>query len=121
MGAIVHGYQVYGYTHIPNVKAGNNITIDVLHRVLVHQMHCRKGCLPHTLYLQLDNTSKQCKGQYVLGYLAFLVQCGVFDVVVLSFLPVGHTHEDIGTSFQSASVDVVCVWCVSPNKVYGIV
>ena len=62
------------------------------------------GKLPPVLYLQLDNTSKQCKSKYVLGYLACLVQWGIFERVVLSFLPVGHTHEDIDQMFSRLAV-----------------
>lgn len=96
MGAMVHGFQIYGYTYIPYAKAGNNMTIEVLHRVLCDQRVKRGNTLPNVLLLQLDNTSKQCKGRFVLGYLALLVTWDVFVEVVLSFLPVGHTHEDIG-------------------------
>src|SRR5688572_3901158 len=42
-----------------------------------------EGKLPPHLFLQLDNTSKQCKGKYVLGYLALLVQWNVFARVTL--------------------------------------
>ena len=96
MGCIVHGSQVYGFTYLEHLRAGNNITIEVLHRVLVHQKKIRGGCLPPVLYVQLDNTASQCKGRYVLGYLALLVLWDIFEDVMLSFLPVGHTHEDIG-------------------------
>ena len=95
MGVIVHGVGNYGFTYLPNIKGGNNVTIEVLHRVLT-DLKKDRGFLPPVLYLQLDNTSKQNKGRFLLGYLAFLVELGVFEQVQLSFLPVGHTHEDIG-------------------------
>ena len=47
------------------------------------------------LYLQLDNTARQCKAKYVMAYLKSLVAAGVFKKIVVSFLPVGHTLEDI--------------------------
>lgn len=99
MGAIVHGRKTYAYTYIDNIKHGNNLTIETLHRLLLDTA-ATEGKLPKTLYLQLDNTSKQCKGRFVLGYLACLVAWGLFDEVVLSFLPVGHTHEDIDQMFS---------------------
>jgi hypothetical protein len=102
MGALVHGKVAHGYTFLPNIKHGSNVTIETLHRVLLHEF-ARGGGVPFTqrmLYLQLDNTTKQCKSQFVLGYLALLVAWGVFDEVVLSFLPVGHTHEDIDQMFS---------------------
>ena len=103
MGAIVHGRQVYAYTYIDNIKHGNNITIETLHRVIVDTW-AREDALPRKLNLQLDNTSKQCKGKYLLGYLACLVEWGVFEEVELCFLPVGHTHEDIDQFFSRVAV-----------------
>jgi hypothetical protein len=63
-----------------------------------------QGKLPPVLHLQLDNTSKQCKSKYILGFLALLVEYGVFEKVTLNFLPVGHTHEDIDQIFSRLAV-----------------
>ena len=111
MGAIVHGRDNYAYTYLPNIKHGSNITIEVLHRILLDQVN-KYGKLPPVLYLQLDNTSKQCKSKYVLGYLACLVQWGIFERVVLSFLPVGHTHEDIDQMFSRLAVRLRTTDCL---------
>lgn len=102
MGALVHGRRVHGWTFLPNIKHGSNITIETLHRVLDVEFRIGNGepFKPRVLYLQLDNTTKQCKSQYVLGFLALLVAWGVFREVVVSFLPVGHTHEDIDQLFS---------------------
>jgi hypothetical protein len=99
MGAIAHGHGTYCYLYDDNCEQGNNVTIDTLHRVLVHLIK-KNGSLPPKLYLQLDNTSKQCKGQWLFYYLAALVDHGVFEKIVTSFLPVGHTHEDIDQMFS---------------------
>ena len=102
MGALVHGRTCHGFTFLPNIKHGSNITIETLHRVLQHEFELneKKPFKQRVLYLQLDNTTKQCKSQFVLAYLALLVAWGVFAEVVLSFLPVGHTHEDIDQMFS---------------------
>ena len=102
MGALVHGRRVHGFTFLPNIKHGSNVTIETLHRVLdvEFQKGNKEPFRAKVLYLQLDNTTKQCKSQYVLGYLALLVAWGVFHEVVVSFLPVGHTHEDIDQLFS---------------------
>ena len=62
MGAIVHGFGAFAFTHLDHVKSGANATMDVLVRVL--QM-CKdeRGDLPPKLYLQLDNTVKQWQKQ----------------------------------------------------------
>ena len=38
--------------------------------------------------------------RYVLGFLCHLVECGIFDKVKVSFLIVGHTHEDVDQVFS---------------------
>jgi hypothetical protein len=103
MGAIAHGHGTYCYLYDDNCEQGNNVTIDTLHRVLVDLIK-NNGSLPPKLYLQLDNTSKQCKGQWLFYYLAALVDHGVFEKIVVSFLPVGHTHEDIDQMFSRIAV-----------------
>ena len=40
----------------------------------------------------------------MFGYLDLLVEYGAFKDVEVSFLPVGHTHEDIDQFFSRISV-----------------
>jgi hypothetical protein len=103
MGCINHGRGASIVTYVDNVKQGTNVTVEVLHQELMKTMK-NEGKLPKTLFLQLDNTTKQCKSKYVMGYLARLVRDGVFDEVIVSFLPVGHTHEDIDQLFSRIAV-----------------
>ena len=98
MGALVHGRGTYAFTYLRNFLHGTNVMIECLHHVLI-DTYAKDGCVPKTIYLQLDNTSKQNKSRYMLGYCACLVEWGVVDKVVISFLPVGHTHEDVGKNF----------------------
>ena len=51
--------------------------------------------LPENLLLQLDNWAGENKNRYLFAYLSLLVARGVFKIVQLGFLMVGHTHEDI--------------------------
>jgi hypothetical protein len=51
--------------------------------------------LPRRLYLQLDNSPKDNKNQFLFGFLSFLTTQKVFEEIQLGFLLVGHTHEDI--------------------------
>jgi hypothetical protein len=106
MGALVHGRAAHGFTVLPNIKHGSNLTIEALHRVLVREYNLENGALftQKKLYLQLDNTSKQCKSQYVLGFLGLLCGWHVFTEVILGFLPVGHTHEDIDQFFSRVAL-----------------
>ena len=50
--------------------------------------------LPPTLRVQLDN-----KSRIVFAYWLLLVAKNIFKEVFVSFLLVGHTHDDIDTSF----------------------
>jgi hypothetical protein len=99
MGAISHGRQVFAFIATDDIKQGNNVTIEVIHRVLLKTIK-DEGRLPPVLYLQLDNTCKQNKAQYTMAYLHSLVDAGVFQKIIVSFLPVGHTHEDIDQFFS---------------------
>ena len=99
MGAIVHGRTPYACTYFNNVKHGTNICIESLHHIL-SDVHRKEGTLPRVCYIQVDNTQKQNKNRFIIGYAGCLVQWGLFDEVVLSFLPVGHTHEDIDQMFS---------------------
>ena len=107
MGVLVHGDMVRGYTYYENFLQGHNVTIQAIHNTLADKL-ARDGKLPSTLYLQLDNTTKQCKGRYIIGWLGYLIHVGRFRHTVLSFLPVGHTHEDIDQIFSRLSVYLKC-------------
>jgi hypothetical protein len=98
MAALVHGFRPYAFIFTDNFKHGANITIECLHHVLT-DMQQEDGSLPRTFYLQLDNTTKQCKNKFVIAYLGLLIAWNLLERVVISFLPVGHTHEDIGIFF----------------------
>ncbi|XP_060551751.1 uncharacterized protein LOC132713258 [Ruditapes philippinarum] len=60
--------------------------------------------IPDILYLQMDNCYGQNKNKYTLGFLARLIEEKIFKKVKLSFLLVGHTHEDVDQVFSRFSV-----------------
>ena len=49
--------------------------------------------LKETLYIQLDNTSRENKNRYYIGMMAWMVAVGLVKEIEVSFLMVGHTHE----------------------------
>ena len=51
--------------------------------------------LPPTLILQLDNTSQENKNAMMFALNAEFVETGIFEKVIINFLPVGHTHVSI--------------------------
>ena len=103
LGCIVHGADTYAYTCPPHIAQGHNITIQVLFYVLLDILS-KMGSLPPVLFLQLDNTTKQNKGRFLMAFLAYLVLMGVLKSAYINFLPVGHTHEDIDQFFSRLSV-----------------
>ena len=47
---------------------------------------------------------RENKNRYFLAFLKSLVDCGLFEHIYLNFLPVGHTHCDIGQLFSRIAV-----------------
>ncbi|XP_067660460.1 uncharacterized protein [Haliotis asinina] len=68
--------------------------------VFPEQSKLNQGHLPETLYLQADNWPKDNKNKTLLYFLALLVKLKIFKKVKLSFLMVGHTHEDVDQLFS---------------------
>ncbi|KAL3702382.1 hypothetical protein R1sor_020404 [Riccia sorocarpa] len=62
--------------------------------------------LPSTFYIQLDNSGKDDKNWAVMSILSELVMRGVFKTVVMSFLIVGHTHEDVDAYFSKINMSL---------------
>lgn len=103
IGVISHGRKAYLKTCPSHLAQGNNITIQAVYEVILDTLK-KEGRLPPTLHVQLDNTTKQCKGKFLICFLAMLKAAGVFREVHVGFLPVGHTHEDIDQLFSRVSL-----------------
>lgn len=76
-----------------NVAKDGNLLPTVLLKTLDEIKRERGGVLPKVLLLQLDNTCRENKNKYVMAFLSFLVDTGVFQEIKVNFLMVGHTHE----------------------------
>uniref|UniRef100_A0A7S4D9F0 DUF7869 domain-containing protein n=1 Tax=Heterosigma akashiwo TaxID=2829 RepID=A0A7S4D9F0_HETAK len=94
-GAIVHGHFTKCYTFSKRLEGGSNVTVNILDDLL-KTLRKRNIKLPPKLCLQLDNTSKDNKNVGLLTYCRMLVETGVFKEISVHFLPVGHTHCDVG-------------------------
>ena len=102
---MVHGESVHFYIMPENIHGGPNESIEALHRTLAICKQSR-GKLPPILYLQVDNSSRECKNTYTLAYLTWLVATGVFTRIVLAMHPVGHTHNECDQSGSRIRVAV---------------
>lgn len=84
-GALVHtkaekGKMVFAFFDLLQWPHDSNLTIAVLVAVL-KQLCSKFESFPDTLYLQLDNTSRENKNKYVMAFLAYLIQLRVFKKV----------------------------------------
>lgn len=89
-GALVHtksekGKLAFAFFDLLQWPHDSNLTIAVLLNVLL-QLRSKFQSLPETLYLQLDNTSRENKNKYVLAFLALLLQLKIFKKVCSSTL-----------------------------------
>lgn len=76
-----HGKKAYVFIDLLQWPHDSNLTISTLNRVLLSHIESH-GRLPPVLYLQMDNTSRENKNRYVIGYCAFLVEAQIFQKVL---------------------------------------
>ena len=109
MGAIAYARGWYGFWSVPQWAASSNITLTAITKIIrdAQADGQRRGLpspyLPPRLILQMDNTSKDNKNHYLIGYAGMLLSEGLFQEVEAHFLPVGHTHQEIDQSFSLVS------------------
>ncbi|KAL3687735.1 hypothetical protein R1sor_014044 [Riccia sorocarpa] len=63
----------------------------------------RLKMLPPNLYIQLDNSAKDNKNWTVMAFCSELVARGCCKTITMSFLVVGHTHEDVDDFFSKVN------------------
>ena len=102
-GVYVHGKRFDAYISEPQVRHDSNLALTCLHNTLMALLAEDGDEHPDTMYLQVDGGSEN-KNQWVLAYLATLINLGVFKKIKMCFLPVGHTHEDIDQLFSRIAV-----------------
>jgi hypothetical protein len=124
MGAVlIHGSNagagLYLYPVDERVCKGQNFWVtNVVHAITEYQT--RVGCLPRKLYLQMDSSSEN-KNWSVASFSQWLVEKGIFEKVKCSFLPVGHTHEDIDANFGRMSQAMRRTTCFTWGDVLAVV
>ncbi|XP_060583861.1 uncharacterized protein LOC132740023 [Ruditapes philippinarum] len=106
-GVISHGHGgFHTFTDFNQFPHDPNLTITVILKMLLNTAKVNDGRLPPVLYVQADNCVRENKNRYVLAFLQLLVEKKILNQVHLSFLPVGHTHEDIDARFSLISRDL---------------
>lgn len=102
MGVKVHGIGHYLYFSTNQICHDSNFSVECLRRTILKLHDQHQGKLPRTLYIQSDN-GPDMKSKQFIAFCAYLVEKGVFEKVKLSYLIVGHTHEDIDQYFSCIS------------------
>lgn len=81
-GVIIHGCGSQRYLDFHQYPHDPNLTINVLLRLLIERFSILvQTVLPEKLYVQLDNCGRENKNQFVLAFLALLVQENIFKEV----------------------------------------
>ena len=83
-GVLLHtktscGKLAYAFIDLLQWAHDSNLTITLLVRVLID--YAQSHPLPETLYIQMDNASRENKNKYVLSFCAILVELRIFKKV----------------------------------------
>ena len=105
-GVIIHGLMHGICTWVDNFPKDPNMVATVFMDSLaeLRRIYGPEWQMPRKCYIQLDNCSGENKNKYFVTFCAALVHLGLFDKIKISFLPVGHTHEDIDQMFSRLAV-----------------
>ena len=105
----MHGHECSFTLVEQNVEKGSNLTLEILVRALDRVLSASGDDgkpFPTHFWLQCDNAGGENKNQWVLRFLAVLVDRGVFRSAVFSTLQVGHTHEDLDGLLGIMSMEI---------------
>ena len=109
-GVLVHGKRFDAYISELQVPSDSNLNRAGLHITLMKlRRDAPGGVLPGKLFLQVDailDSGSANKNKWTISYLnlSLMIEIGMFDLIKMSFLPVGHTHTDIGQAFSRIAV-----------------
>ncbi|KAL3695571.1 hypothetical protein R1sor_009647 [Riccia sorocarpa] len=67
------------------------------------ELHASTRMLPPNLYIQLDNSAKDNKNWAMIPFCSELVARGCCKMITMSFLVIGHTHEDVDVFFSKVN------------------
>ena len=103
-GVLVYGEGLYSDVWIDSHHKhdSNQVVTSIMH--VIDDVRTRRGRkLPPVLRIQTNNCGRENKNEYMFAFCAALVGLMYFAEVYLSFLLVGHTHEDIDQRFSVIS------------------
>jgi hypothetical protein len=96
-GVLEHGRRLVFYRTFHNLPSNANL---VMHVLLCHLEHWQKakGSFPDKVFLQIDGGSENAN-KYLLALCELLTHLQIVPEIIVTRLPVGHTHEDIDAKF----------------------
>ena len=119
IGLLQHNQQnkLHLFTLTEEYPSGANHVVEAIHRFLNERVN--QSTLPRTFYVQVDNCTKENKNRFLFSYLESLIRWKLFDEIVVGFLPVGHTHEDIDQTFSRTSERLRCNDAITLSDLHG--
>lgn len=97
-GVIDAGVGMLAYIAHMALGGGPNLVATVLLLTLAHHVEAGRP-LGARLHLQLDNTTAENKNNVIIGVAGLLVAWGWFHEVVIFYMPVGHTYNELDAAF----------------------
>lgn len=85
-GCLVHGHGFYGFFDFLQFSHDTNLTLTCILLTLIEV--CNTAPVPRRLLIQMDNCVRENKNKYVFGFLAYLVEVGIFSEVILTLLAI---------------------------------
>ena len=96
----------------------HDVVCSCLHQHLTDRLEDpRNAFRPSELVVLLDNTASQNKNDFILCYLASLVENGWFERVTVMYLLKGHTHGAVDQLFSSPTKRLARHNILSPHDV----
>ena len=113
-GVISHGRSIQIYRTFHNLKNNANLAVHCLLSSL-EELKLAEGRIPDVLFYQVDGGTENT-GNVVFGISELIISRGLAKRVVITRLPVGHTHEDIDSKFAVIWKRVRNCFVLSPEK-----
>ena len=100
IGVLNHGSDVpvLCYVNDDSIPSDSNLNMQIITDV-IKQEQALLGYLPEVCYWQMDSAPDN-KNRWMLTLAAMFVAVSLFRKIKISFLPKGHTHEDIDQLFS---------------------
>ena len=95
---LIHGKLMQVYRTFHNVKNDSNLQMHTFLLTIEYLILKSNGQLPETIYYQVDGGSVNT-ARVMMGLAELIVAKGIVRKLIITRLPVGHTHEDIDSKF----------------------